>query len=144
MASVDLFLTEVLRPVLGSQDNGLVDNAGEPIGPVTMVTRLPPDSATYEHLAFVRHITGTELGHGRDFASITADCYAPDQLTADRIAELVRDTLRGAARRQTVYESGYISTYECTVVPFLFPRTDGVDEQERVTAQYRLLLKAST
>lgn len=144
MVSVNKFLTEVLRPALANPDNGIVGADGEPIGPVVMVTKLPPDSVTYAHFAYVRHITGSEKGHGRDWASVTADCYGPDELAADNIAEFVRDALRGAQLRQTVYESGYISRYECPVSPFPFPRTDGVSAQERCTAQYRLLIAAST
>lgn len=145
MVSVNKFLTEVLRDALADPENGiLAADDVTPIGPVTMVTSLPPDSVTYDHLAYVRHITGSEMGHGRDWASVTADCYGPDELVADHIAEFVRDTLRGAQRRQTTYESGYISRYECPVSPFPFPRLDGVSGQERSTAQYRLLIKALT
>jgi len=145
MVSINKFLKEVLEPVLADPDNGILAADNEtPIGPVLMVTSLPPDSVTHEYLAFVRHITGSEFGHGRDFASITADCYGPDELVAGNIAEFVRETLRDAQRRQTVYPSGYISTYECPVVPFPFPRLDDVSGQERSTAQYRLLIKALT
>lgn len=143
MVSVNKLLKEVLEAALADPDNGILaaDDA-TPIGPVVMVTSLPPDSVTYDYLAYVRHIAGSEFGHDRDYASITADCYGPDELVAGNIAEFVRDTLRGAQRRQTVYPSGYISTYDCPVSPFPFPRTDGVTAQERSTAEYRLLIKA--
>lgn len=144
MVSVNVFIREVLAG-LADPDNGIMAADGvTPIGAVTLTTKLPPDSATYEHLAYVRHITGSEFAFGRDFASITADCYGPDELAAGNIAEYVRDTFRDAQRRQRLYPSGYISRYECPVAPFPFPRLDGVSGQERSTAQYRLLIKAST
>lgn len=145
MVSINRFLKEVLEAALADEDNGIMGADGvTAVGPVPMVTSLAADSATYDHLAYVRHITGNEFGHGRDSVAITADCYGPDELAAGNIAEFVRTTLRDAQRRQTVYPSGYISTYECPVSPFPFPRIDGVSGQERSTAQYRLLIKALT